>query len=92
MRRALLSILPLPVLAVLVVASACSRPRSDEPATRVIPPAARVLAPAPAAVAAAAAPAPPPAAEPARAPRAAEKGEDAPTPEDVKEFQRPVPK
>lgn len=53
MPRAYLSLLPLPVLAVLVAFSACSRSHGEEPAVHVIPPAA--------AFAAAAAPAPLPA-------------------------------
>jgi hypothetical protein len=81
MRRLLLSLLPIPALAA-VVALSCGRTRSDEPATRVIPPAAPYLAPS-----ASAAPATP--AAPAAAPSAAD---EAPSPAEVKAFERPVAK
>ena len=47
MKRVYLPILPLPVLAALVAFSACSKTRTEEPASRIVPPAA-ALAPAPA--------------------------------------------
>jgi hypothetical protein len=77
MPRLLLSLLPIPALAVLVALS-CGRTRSDEPATRVIPPATAYAEPAASAAAAAAA-----------APRPAE---EPPSAEEVKEFHRPVAK
>jgi hypothetical protein len=79
MPRVYLPLLPLPALAVLVAVSACHRPRSDE-VSHVIPPPAETVAeakpPAPAAAA--------PAAERAK--------DDAPSAEEVKAFERPVPK
>jgi hypothetical protein len=80
MARVYLPLLPLPVLAVLVAVSACSKPRSEE-TTHVIPPAAPWVA------SSAAIPVPLP--TPAPAPAA---GEDVPSPEDVKEFERAVGK
>ncbi len=81
MPRVYLPLLPLPVLAVLVAASACSKPRSEE-TTHVIPP------PAPYVLPASAKPAPLLAAAPADT-RAAP-SDEAPTTEDLKEFDRPV--
>jgi hypothetical protein len=74
--RLFLPLLPLPVLAALFALS-CTRTRSEEPATHVIPPPAAYSEPA--ARNAAAAP-----------PRTGV--EEAPTAEDVKEFLRPVAK
>lgn len=79
MPRVYLPLLPLPVLAAVVAFSACSRPRTDEQATHVIPQAV-ALAPAPAL----AGPPAPPAAAPA--------GEDAPSEEEVRAFEAPVAK
>lgn len=75
--RPLLSLLALSTLAVLAALAACQR-GSEEPATRVIPPATPYLAP----VARAA---PPPAPAPAES-------SPAPSPEEVRAFERPVPK
>jgi hypothetical protein len=77
MRRVYLPILPLPVLASLVAFGACSRPR-EEPALHVIPPPTAYVAPA-----ASAAPGP------AAAPKAEE---PTPSADDVREFERAVPK
>ena len=77
MPRVYLPLLPLPVLAVIVAFSACTRSRSDEQATHVIPQAV-ALAPAPI-LAAPPAPAPP-------------SGEDAPSEEEVRAFGAPVAK
>jgi hypothetical protein len=77
MPRLYLPLLPLPALALLAAVS-CSRPRSEEPATRVVPPPAPYAEPA-AREAAAAAAAPRPPEEPASA-------------QEVKEFERPVAK
>jgi len=83
MPRVYLPLLPLPVLAVLVAASACSKPRSEE-VSHVIPP------PSFAAFSPAATPAAPPARPaPAPAPEAAPAGE-APSAEEVKAFEKPV--
>jgi len=79
MPRVYLPLLPLPALAVLVAVSACSKPRSEE-MSHVIPP------PAFAALAAEAKPAAP-AAAPAAAPK-----DEAPSAEEVKAFEKPVPK
>jgi hypothetical protein len=78
MPRVYLPLLPLPVLAFVVAFSACSRPRTDEPATHVIPQAV-ALAPSPA-------PASPPPAAPAPS------GDDAPSEEEVRAFEAPVAK
>jgi hypothetical protein len=79
MRSVYLPLLPLPVLAAIVAFSACSS-RTDEPTTRVIPPATTL------------APAPPPAPA-AHAPvAAAPTGDDAPSEQEIREFQRPVRK
>ncbi len=82
MLRVHLPLLPLPVLAVVVAFSACSRPPSAEPAVHVIPPAApyaaAVAAPAPAAP------------EGSKATVAAAPADAAPSAEDIKEFERPV--
>lgn len=80
MNRVYLPLLPLPVLAVLVAVSACSKARTEE-TTHVIPPAVTLLAP----PAEAKTPAPQPTV-------AASEKDDEPTAEDVKEFQRPVRK
>lgn len=85
MLRIHLPLLPLPVLAVIVAFSACSRPRSEEPAAHVIPPA----APYEPAAAAEPKPAEPTGAKPAVAAAGAE-AEAAPSAQDVKEFERPV--
>jgi hypothetical protein len=78
MPRVYLPLLPIPVLAALFAFSACSSPRTEEPANRLIPPAVAV------------APAPPaPAATPAPT---APTGENAPTAEELHEFQRRVAK
>jgi hypothetical protein len=76
--RLYLPLLPIPVLAALVALS-CSRTRSEDPATHVIPPPAPYHEPA-AQNAAAAAAAPRPAAD------------EPPSADEVKAFQRPVPK
>jgi hypothetical protein len=77
MRSLYLPLLPLPVLAAVVAFSACSSSHTDEPATRIVPPAAALApAPAPHPTVAAAAPAP----------------EDAPSEQEIREFERPVPK
>jgi hypothetical protein len=77
MPRIYLPLLPLPVLAVVVAFSACSRTRTDEQATHVIPQAV-ALGPGPAL---AAPPAP-----------AAPSGEDAPSEEEIRAFAAPVAK
>lgn len=82
MDRVYLPLLPLPILAVLVAVSACSKPRSEE-TTHVIPPAVTLLA----LPAEAKPPGTPP--EVVVAPPAED---TAPTPEDVKEFSRKVMK
>jgi hypothetical protein len=78
MRHVHLPLLPLPVLAAVVAFSACSGSRTDEAATRVIPPAALAAAAAPPA------PVPPVPSVPS--------GADAPSDEEVLVFERPVPK
>ncbi len=78
MPRVYLPLLPIPVLAIAVAFSACSRSRSDEAATHLIPPATGYVEPA-ARNAAEAAAAPRSPAEP-------------PSPDEVKAFERPVPK
>ncbi len=81
MSRLYTPLLPVALLAAIVAASACSR-NSHEPETRLIPPAAPL--------AAAAEPAP---TSPAGAVAAApSKDDDKPSAEDVKEFNRKVPK
>ncbi|HEX9050753.1 MAG TPA: hypothetical protein VF841_09495 [Anaeromyxobacter sp.] len=80
MPRVYLPLLPLPLLAVLVAISACTRPRSEE-VSHVIPP------PALAALATAEKPA-----APAAAPAPAAPKDDAPSAEEVKAFEKPVPK
>jgi hypothetical protein len=75
MPRIYLPLLPLPALAVLAAVS-CSRPRTEEPAARVVPPAAPYAEPAAREAAAA----------PPRAP------EEPPSAEEVKAFERPVAK
>jgi hypothetical protein len=77
MPRAYLPLLPIPVLAVLVAFSACSS-KTDEPASHLIPPAVALAPPPPAA---AATPAP-----------TAPTGDNAPSEQELHEFQRPVPK
>jgi hypothetical protein len=84
MPRVYLPLLPLPLLAVLVAASACSKPRSEEVSHVIPPPSFAALAPA-----ATGAPPAPPAAAPA--PEAAPQDE-APSAEEVKAFERPVRK
>lgn len=81
MPRVYLTLLPLPVLAVLVAASACSKPRSEEVSHVIPPPSFAALAPSP--------PAAPPAAR--SAPEATPQDE-APSAEEVKAFERPVRK
>jgi hypothetical protein len=81
MNRIPLTLLPLPVLAVLVAVSACSKTRTEE-TSHVIPPAASLLAPA------AAAQTPPPPADVV----AARADDEKPTADDVKEFERKVEK
>jgi len=81
MPRVYLPLLPLPALAVLVAVSACSKPRSEEMSHVIPPPAFAALA----AEAKPAAPAAPPA--PAAAPK-----DEAPSAEEVKAFEKPVPK
>jgi hypothetical protein len=78
MPRVYLPLLPLPVLAAIVAFSACGS-RTSEPASHVIPEAV-ALAPAPAL----APPAPPAARPPA--------GDDTPSEEEVRAFERPVAK
>ena len=78
MPRIYLPLLPIPVLALVVAFSACSRSRTDEPTTHLIPPA--VLAPAVGTGGALAA-APPPAVP-----------DDPPSAEEMREFERPVAK
>jgi hypothetical protein len=82
MRRHLL-LLPLPLLAVLVAISACSKPRSDD-TTHLIPPAAPY-------VVAAADPRPPAPVAPGLGVRTPE-DEDLPSAAEVKEFERSVGK
>lgn len=79
MKRIYLPLLPLPVLAAIVAASACSKERTEE-TTHVIPPAVALLA----SPAQAKAPEIPPPAAPA--------DEAAPTADDLREFGRRVPK
>lgn len=93
MNRSYLPILPLSVLAVLVAASACSKPRTEE-TTHLIPPAVSILAPAAQAQTLA-----PPTQAQAPAPEiVAARGdgkvadEDEPSAEEVSEFERPVRK
>ena len=81
MKPVYLPLLPLPVLAALVAASACSKARTEEATTNVIPPA--VTLPAPAAEAKKPVP------EAALAGRAEE---EKPTAQDLKEFDRKVAK
>lgn len=76
MLRVHLPLLPLPILAAIVAFSACSSPPADAPATHLIPPAVALAPAAPAPLPAPAAPA----------------GDDAPSEEEVRAFQRPVPK
>jgi hypothetical protein len=84
MNRVYLPLLPLPVLAVIVAVSACSEPRPGE-ATRVIPPAEKLLlAPAQAQT--------PPAVAPPAAVASAPAPEEKPSAEDLKEFHRAVRK
>lgn len=86
MRPVHLPLLPLPVLAVLVAISACTKPRPEEVSHLVPPP-----LPALAAFAPAPAPAgPPPAAAPVA--EATAPAEEAPSPEEVAAFERRVPK
>jgi hypothetical protein len=89
MMRRHLPFLPLPVLAVLVAISACSKPRSDD-TTHVIPPAAPYVAAAAERIEPAAAPQP--SASPGLGVRAISGEDDLPSAEEVKEFERPVRK
>lgn len=84
MPRVYLPLIPLPVLAVVVAVSACSKARTEE-TTRVIPPAQPYLA---ATVEAKVPEAPPPPEATSSAPAP----DDAPTALEVKEFERPVRK
>lgn len=79
MPRVFLPLLPIPILAVVAAFSACGS--REEPATRLIPPAV-ALAPAPAA----------PVRGPAGPAPAAPAADDAPSAEEVRAFERPVPK
>jgi len=79
MNRVYIPLLPLPVLALIVAFSACSKARTEE-VPHVIPPAETLLAPVPGTK--------PPAPQVAAASAEA----DRPTAEDVKEFERPVAK
>jgi hypothetical protein len=79
MNRVYLPLFPLPVLALIVAFSACSKARTEE-TTHVIPPAVAAAPPEEAKV-----PAPPVAI-------AARGADDKPTAEDVKEFERKVSK
>lgn len=79
MKSIYLPLLPLPVLAVLVAVSACSKARTEE-TPHVIPPAAITLAP------------PAQAQAPATRVLAGRADEEKPSAEDVKEFERPVRK
>jgi hypothetical protein len=79
MPRVYLPLLPIPVLAMIVAFSACSRTRSEEPVTHLIPP------PAPYAAPAASTPAPMANAAPLAV-------DDAPSEEEVKAFERHVGK
>jgi hypothetical protein len=83
MNRVYLPLLPLPVLAVLVAVSACSKARTEEPITHVIPPAEALAAPA------AEATPPPPSPKVTLASRAED---EKPSAQDVKEFERKVRK
>jgi hypothetical protein len=80
MPRVYLPLLPLPVLAVLVAISACTKAKSEE-VSHVIPPPALAAASIPEKPTA---PAPAPAAAPAK--------DDAPSAEEVKAFEKPVRK
>jgi hypothetical protein len=80
MNRVHLPLLPLPVLAAIVAASACSKARTEE-TTQLIPPA--VTAPAPAVEAKAPEP---------KLAVASRTDDDKPTAQDVKEFERRVRK
>ncbi len=85
MPRTYLPLLPIPVLAVIVAVSACSKTRSDDAVAHVIPPASTYLA-------AAVEPGPKPeGASPAAAAPAGEK-DQAPSADEVKAFERVVPK
>jgi hypothetical protein len=85
MPRVYLPLLPLPALAVVVAVAACTRSPGEE-TTRVIPPSAPYVA----AVAPPEAPRPAPPA--ATLPPGAKAAVDAPTEDDVKEFERAVRK
>ncbi len=85
MSRLYTPLLPLALLAAVVAASACSQGPRD-PETRFIPPAPPLAA----AAEPAAKPSPPPSGAVAAAPSKVD--EDAPSAEDVKEFQRKVMK
>lgn len=96
MNRVYLPLLPLPVLALLVAFSACSKPGTEEvshviPPPSILAPAAQALALAPPAQAPAPGTAPVPAAVAARADDEPA-GDDTPSDEEVKAFERPVMK
>ncbi len=81
MPRVYLPLLPLPVLAVLVAVSACTRTKTEE-VSHVIPPPAL----------AAMAPVEKPAAPSAAVPAPAAPKDDAPSADEVREFEKRVPK
>jgi hypothetical protein len=83
MRAVYLPLLPLPVLAAVVAFAACSSSRTDEPTTRIVPPAV-ALAPS---VALAPAATPRPSVTPTPP-----VGENAPSEQELQEFHRPVAK
>jgi hypothetical protein len=80
MPRVYLPLLPLPVLAVLVAVSACTKPKTEEVSHVIPPPALAAALP----EATAAASAPPPAGPGTR--------DEAPSAEEVKAFEKPVRK
>jgi hypothetical protein len=86
MNRVYLPLLPLPVLAVIVAVSACSK-KNEEPSIHLIPPAVAMPAPEPAAT-----PAPAPEAPAPKDAVAARTEDEKPTAQDVKEFNRKMKK
>jgi hypothetical protein len=86
MNRVYLPLLPLPVLAAIVAVSACSKARTEE-TTQIIPPAVTMPANTPVT-------APDAEAKPTeqKVAVASAKGDDKPTAQDVKEFERKVSK
>ncbi len=86
MPRIYLPLLPIPVLAVIVAVAACTRPRSGEPVSHVIP------SPSPYVAAMGAGPATPATPAPAHALAAASGGDETPSADEVKAFERTVPK